>query len=70
MKRKQHSEEQIAFALRQHEAGTSVPDIIRKIGISKQAFYRETLPYMGIFAVQGYDKQPDGDFKSQLLIRH
>ena len=31
-------------------------------------FDTRTLPYMGIFAMQGYDKQPDGYFKSQLLI--
>ena len=40
MKQKRYSEEQIAFALRQHEAGTSVSDIVRKMGISEQTFYR------------------------------
>ena len=40
MKRKRYTEEQIAFALRQHEAGTSVADIVRKMGISEQTFYR------------------------------
>ena len=29
MKRKRYREEQIAFALRQHKVGTSVPDIVR-----------------------------------------
>ena len=40
MKRKRYSGEQIAFALRQHEAGTSVPDILRELGISEQTFYQ------------------------------
>ena len=40
MKRKRYTEEQIAFALRQHESGTSVADIVRKLGISEQTFYR------------------------------
>lgn len=48
MKRKRYSEEQIAFALRQHEAGTSVADIIRKLGISEQTFYRWKKKYGGM----------------------
>jgi hypothetical protein len=38
MGKKQFSEEQIAFALRQAESGTSVAEIIRKLGISEQTF--------------------------------
>jgi putative transposase len=38
--KKQFSEEQIAFALRHAESGTSVAEIIRKLGISEQTFYR------------------------------
>lgn len=33
MKRKRYSEEQIAFALRQHESGTAVAEIVRKMGV-------------------------------------
>jgi putative transposase len=40
MGKKHFSEEQIAFALRQAESGTSVAEIIRKLGISEQTFYR------------------------------
>lgn len=32
MKRKRYTDEQIAFALRQAESGTQVPEIIRKKG--------------------------------------
>ena len=35
---KHFSEEQIAFVLRQAESGTSVAEIIRKLGISEQTF--------------------------------
>jgi putative transposase len=38
MGQKHFTEEQIAFALRQAESGTSVAEIIRKLGISEQTF--------------------------------
>ena len=38
--KKHFTEEQIAFALRQAEAGTSVAEIVRRLGISGQTFYR------------------------------
>lgn len=47
MKRKRYTEEQIAFCLRQHEAGTSVEEI-RKLGISEQTFYRWKKKYAGL----------------------
>ena len=40
MRKTRFSEEQIAMALRQGEAGTPVADIIRKLGISEQTYYR------------------------------
>jgi putative transposase len=40
MKRKRFSEEQIAFALRQADAGSSVEEVCRKLGISEPTFYR------------------------------
>ena len=47
MGRKHFTEEQIAFALRQHESGTAVTEIIRKLGISEQTFYRPKKKYAG-----------------------
>ena len=35
MGRRQFTEEQIAFALRQAESGTSVAEIIRRLGVSE-----------------------------------
>ena len=48
MGKKHFTEEQIAFALRQAEAGTSVAEIIRKLGISEQTFYRWKKRFAGL----------------------
>jgi putative transposase len=48
MKRKRFTEEQIAFALRQAEAGTAVAVIVRKLGVSEQTFYRWKKKYAGM----------------------
>jgi len=48
MKRKHYTEEQIAFALRQSESGTAVTEIVRKMGISEQTFYRWKRKYAGL----------------------
>jgi putative transposase len=48
MKRKRYTEEQIAFALRQHDSGTPVAEITRKMGISEQSFYRWKKKYAGL----------------------
>ncbi len=48
MKKKRYTEEQIAFALRQHESGTAVSEIVRKLGVSEQTFYRWKKKYAGL----------------------
>ena len=48
MKKTRFTEEQIAFALRQHEAGASVPDITRKMGVAEQTFYRWKKKFAGL----------------------
>ena len=40
MKRKRYSTEQIVATVKQHELGTPVADIVRKLGIAEQTFYR------------------------------
>ena len=40
MKTSKFTDEQIAMALRQAEAGTPVGEICRKLGVSEQSFYR------------------------------
>jgi putative transposase len=39
MKRSRFSEEQIAYALRLAESGTSVVDVCRQIGVSEATYY-------------------------------
>lgn len=48
MKKSQFTEAQIAFALRQADEGTSVPEICRKIGISEATFYNWRNKYGGL----------------------
>ncbi len=48
MKRSRYTAEQVAFALRQAESGTMVPEICRKMGISEQTFYRWKRKYAGM----------------------
>ena len=40
MKTSKFTEEQIAFALKQAETGTPVKEVVRKMGIPEQTFYR------------------------------
>lgn len=48
MRKSRFSEEQIAMALRQGEAGTPVAEIIRKLGISEQTYDRWKKKYGGL----------------------
>jgi putative transposase len=48
MKKTKFTEEQVAFALRQAETGTPVAEVIRKMGVSEQTFYRWKKQYAGM----------------------
>jgi putative transposase len=48
MPRKRFTEEQIAFDLRQHEGGAHVAEIIRKLGVTEQTFYRWKKKFAGL----------------------
>jgi putative transposase len=39
MKKTRFTDQQIAFALQQAEAGTPVPEVCRKMGVSEPTFY-------------------------------
>ena len=52
MKRKRYTDEQIAFALRQAETGTSVEEICRKLGVSEPTFYRWKKQFAGMGTVE------------------
>ncbi len=48
MKKSKFTEEQIAFALRQAESGTTVAEVCRKMGISEATFYNWKKKYGGL----------------------
>lgn len=48
MKKKRFSVEQIVTVLKEAELGTPVADLIRKVGISEQTFYRWKKVYGGL----------------------
>jgi putative transposase len=48
MKRSRFTDEQIAFALRQAEAGTAPKEICRKLGVTEQSFYRWKKKFAGM----------------------
>lgn len=48
MKRKRYTDEQIAYALRQAEAGTKVAELCRQMGVSQQTFYSWRRKYAGM----------------------
>jgi putative transposase len=48
MKTSKFTEEQVAFALKQADTGTSVKEVIRKMGITEQTYYRWKKKYGGM----------------------
>ena len=48
MRSSKFTEEQIAFALKQAETGTPVKEVLRKLGITEQTFYRWKKKYGGM----------------------
>ena len=48
MKKSRYTEEQIAYALKQAETGTPVAEVLRRMGISEQTFYRWKKLYGGL----------------------
>ena len=48
MKKSKFTEDQIAFALKQAELGTSVEEVCRKMGVSEATFYNWKKKYGGL----------------------
>ena len=70
MKKKQHTEAQIAFALRQAENGTSVSEITRRMGISEATFYRWKKKFggMGMAEVRRLKQLEDENRRLKRLV--
>lgn len=48
MKKTRFTDEKMAFALRQAEAGTPDKEVCRKLGVSEQTFYRWKTKFSGM----------------------
>ena len=48
MKKSKFTDEQIAFALKQAEGGTSIGEITRRMGVTEATFYRWKKKYGGL----------------------
>ena len=70
MKKSRYSDEQIAYALRQSESGTTVPELCRKMGISEATFYSWKKKYsgMGISEVRKLKNLEDENKKLKQLV--
>ena len=70
MKRKRFSEEQIAFAVRQAESGTTIEEICRKMGVSEPTFYRWKKVYagMGIAEIRRLKQLEDENAKLKRVV--
>lgn len=66
MKRKRFSGEQIVAVLKQAELGLPVADLIRKIGISEQTFYRWKKQYAGLESDQVRESKQLSEEKARL----
>jgi putative transposase len=52
MKRSRYTDEQVAYALRQADAGTVVSDVCRQMGISEATFYIWKKKYANLGATE------------------
>lgn len=70
MKRKRYSDEQIAFALRQAEAGTPVEEICRRMGVSEPTFYRWKKQFagMGVAEIRRLKQLEDENARLKKLV--
>lgn len=66
MKQKRFSVEQIVGVLKQAEVGVPVAELIRKVGISEQTFYRWKKQYVGLESDQVREMKQLQDENSRL----
>ena len=70
MKRSKFSEEQVAYALRQADAGTAVGDVCRQLGISEATFYvwKKRYGHLGVHEVRRVRQLEDEDARLKRLV--
>ena len=70
MKRSKFSEEQVAYALRQVEAGTPVPDICRQLGVSEATFYvwKKKYAHLGVSELRRLRQLEDENARLTRLV--
>ena len=70
MKRSKFTEEQITYALRQHDAGTPVGDICRQLGVSAASFYawRKKYAHMGVSELRELRQLRDENARLKRLV--
>ncbi len=70
MKRKRYTDEQVAFALRQVEAGTPVAEVCRKMGVSEATFFRWKKQFagMGVAEIRRLKQLEDENAKLKRLV--
>jgi putative transposase len=70
MKRSKFSEEQIAYALRQGEAGTPVGNICRQLGVSEATFYvwKKRYGHLGLGEVRRVRQLEDENARLKRLV--
>ena len=70
MKKSRFSDEQVAHALRQAEAGTPVAEIVRKLGVSEATFYawRKKFGTMGTAEIRELRQLREENTKLKRLV--
>ena len=70
MKRSRYTEEEIAYALRQAEAGMPVADVCRQMGISEASFYvwRKKYANLGVSELRKLKQLEDENTRLKRLV--